>query len=274
MAEATIPVDLFNPGQVFACLGFVEAAEVLMGPARGRFFWEGDESAFTVSVAGPENPVERVLDFLSVAQPEKVLPLQGQAFPCNPMKNGKARNPAEFAISLRTENQSLEVTSWLDLPGLEEFKLFAGQQNAETIYRKLLDGEGKSGVSGYRKIFSEVSEEMGSDPLNSVAPMASRFGYDARGGQDALRAGFSLDEQNYPTACSHVVELLAPVGLNHARPERLDAYRIRYSVVDDALPASLLRVSLSGANPTRARLRSFTTHLGDDKYYKKVFFAL
>jgi hypothetical protein len=27
MAEASIPVDLLNPGQVFACLGFMEAAE-------------------------------------------------------------------------------------------------------------------------------------------------------------------------------------------------------------------------------------------------------
>ena len=39
MAEADIPVDLLNPGQVFACLGFVEAAEVLLGDATGGFDW-------------------------------------------------------------------------------------------------------------------------------------------------------------------------------------------------------------------------------------------
>ena len=37
MAEASIPIDLTNPGQVFACLGFVESAEVLLGEARGGF---------------------------------------------------------------------------------------------------------------------------------------------------------------------------------------------------------------------------------------------
>ena len=37
MAESSIPVDLFNPGQVFACLGFLEAADVLCGHAEGRF---------------------------------------------------------------------------------------------------------------------------------------------------------------------------------------------------------------------------------------------
>jgi hypothetical protein len=35
MAEASIPVDLLNPGQVFACLGFMEAADILLGDAEG-----------------------------------------------------------------------------------------------------------------------------------------------------------------------------------------------------------------------------------------------
>ena len=35
VAEAEIPVDLFNPGQVFACLGFLEAADILVGDAEG-----------------------------------------------------------------------------------------------------------------------------------------------------------------------------------------------------------------------------------------------
>jgi CRISPR-associated protein Csx14 len=35
MSEAVIPVDLFNPGQVFASLGFLEAADVLLGDAEG-----------------------------------------------------------------------------------------------------------------------------------------------------------------------------------------------------------------------------------------------
>ena len=33
MAEERIPVDLTNPGHVFACLGFLEAADVLLGDA-------------------------------------------------------------------------------------------------------------------------------------------------------------------------------------------------------------------------------------------------
>src|SRR6266568_4243039 len=42
MAEARIPIDLFNPGQVFACLGFLEAADTLLGDARGGFDWSNE----------------------------------------------------------------------------------------------------------------------------------------------------------------------------------------------------------------------------------------
>lgn len=41
MAEAMIPVDLRNPGQIFACLGFMEAAEILCGPCEGGFDYRG-----------------------------------------------------------------------------------------------------------------------------------------------------------------------------------------------------------------------------------------
>ena len=54
MAEASIKVDLLNPGQVFACLGLMEAAEILCGPCEGRFDYRSSESAahFALSVNG------------------------------------------------------------------------------------------------------------------------------------------------------------------------------------------------------------------------------
>ena len=45
MAVTDIPVDLLNPGQVFACLGFLEAADTLLGDAQGRFESNGTSSA-------------------------------------------------------------------------------------------------------------------------------------------------------------------------------------------------------------------------------------
>jgi len=66
MAEASIPVDLFNPGQVFACLGFLEAADVLLGDAEGGFDWTDEaEVKFRLRADTDEHPVAAVLDFLA-----------------------------------------------------------------------------------------------------------------------------------------------------------------------------------------------------------------
>ena len=55
MAEASIPADLLNPGQVFACLGFLEAADGLCGEARGGFDWRGSDGVrFYLEASGSE----------------------------------------------------------------------------------------------------------------------------------------------------------------------------------------------------------------------------
>ena len=65
MAESTIPVDLLNPGHVFACLGIMEAADLLLGGAAGAFDWhDGRETMFRVAAEGSDPPVERVMRFL------------------------------------------------------------------------------------------------------------------------------------------------------------------------------------------------------------------
>jgi CRISPR-associated protein Csx14 len=72
MACAEIPVDLFNPGQVFACLGFLEAADVMIGDAEGGFDWLTKRDVmFTLTATGGRNPVEMVLEFLAEAEPKR-----------------------------------------------------------------------------------------------------------------------------------------------------------------------------------------------------------
>src|SRR5207245_11003733 len=69
MSEASIPVDLFNPGQVFACLGFLEAANVLLGRAQGGFNWTDEADVrFAWRADSEENPIEKVLGFLAAAE--------------------------------------------------------------------------------------------------------------------------------------------------------------------------------------------------------------
>ena len=68
MAEAWIPVNLLNPGQVFACLGLVEAANQLLGGAEGAFDWREPAAQFHVRADGDASPVTAVLEFLEHAE--------------------------------------------------------------------------------------------------------------------------------------------------------------------------------------------------------------
>ena len=75
MATAVVPVDLTNPGQVFACIGFAEAADVLLGEARGTFDWRASDSVkFRLAASGDEDPVARVLRFLDEASVTSLAP--------------------------------------------------------------------------------------------------------------------------------------------------------------------------------------------------------
>lgn len=103
MAEAAIPVDLLNPGQVFACLGFMEAAEILCGDAAGSFDWSNDANVrFALCARGERNPFETVLEFLAEAEPKRWGPI-GYTDP--PPKNGGVEAERTPKRRTRTKRQ-------------------------------------------------------------------------------------------------------------------------------------------------------------------------
>ena len=61
---ASIPVDLKSPGQVLACMGLLEAAEVLFGGVEGHFEWTASQAKLVLRADGDKNPLEGVLEFL------------------------------------------------------------------------------------------------------------------------------------------------------------------------------------------------------------------
>jgi CRISPR-associated protein Csx14 len=172
----SIPVDLFNPGQVFACLGFLEAAEVLLSDAEGGFDW-GDEAntVFALSAKGERNPFEAVLEFLAEAEPKRWGPI-GYTDP--PPKKGKgdddgdgdeseeddsadesvaegespsldlspafpAKEGDRMALPIRFGGGNrpvVELGHWADGSSRESFKLYAGNRSADRIARAMLKG--------------------------------------------------------------------------------------------------------------------------------------
>jgi len=172
MAEASIPVDLFNPGQVFACLGFMEAAEILLSNVEGGFDWsKGSGASFFLCAAGKLNPFEIVLEFLAEADLKCWGPV-GYVDP-PPQKGGgddedvesddgvdemaaaggasslglsiffpaKAGDRMALPIRLVGKNGPVaDLGHWADGSSRENFKLYAGNRSADAIARAMLMG--------------------------------------------------------------------------------------------------------------------------------------
>ena len=176
MTEHSIPVDLFNPGQVFACLGFLEAADVLCGEAQGCFHdWDNNSVArFHLSTGGNENPFEAVLGFLAEeAEIRRVAP-RGYVDPPPKKKKSassetndegdvvsetEAANPPEQTETFMAQKADkttlpirfgggnrpvIELGHWADGSGRETFKLYSGNRSADKIARDMLNGVRKS----------------------------------------------------------------------------------------------------------------------------------
>ncbi len=292
MAESSIPVDLFNPGQVFACLGFLEAADVVCGDAEGGFDWcDEAEVRFCLRAEGEQKPLEAVLKLLAGAEIMTVCPtgIEGpwpdnaepnEEFPAPPnalkKSDGKALTASSLPVRLQRGNISVQISHWLKGDGRQPFKLFAGQQVGAQLVHNMLCGDPKEKASkGFKDIFQGFEERVFQDPFSECCAAGGRFGFDARGGWDALRIGTSLDKQGILLKVAPHVELLAAIGLENARPTFLSTYEIRYAAWGDILPVALCRVALFAPDTflPKDRFRFFRAHLGDDKQYKKCFFA-
>jgi CRISPR-associated protein Csx14 len=271
MAQASIPVDLFNPGQVFACMGFLEAADVLLGRAEGGFNWTNEsEARFEVRAGGTASPVDAVLEFLIKAQRERLAP-EGYADPPPTKAQSKKRRSKQHAnneggndatgegpvrlvttfpapeadrlalpLRFKRDGRDLDVTHWCDASSRNSFKLFAGQQRSAAIAQQML--------AGVQELWDEHRGDLTSDPLGLTVPLGgSSFKFDARKAWTAIDAGYSPDEQTHGVEASPVVEVLAAVGLEHARPDEFETREVRYGAWKGLLPPALARPALGGA---------------------------
>ncbi len=288
MAEARIPVDLFNPGQVFACLGLVEAADILLGDAAGAFDWHnGSRPTFVLHAASNDDPVHAVLDFLQhasitvllppafpekdrnfVAKTDKKNPISlqeiNEIFPSHGMK--KDRLPA----ALKRGEKTIIIDYWTDGNRdyqLDDFKLWAGAGGYPGV--ALL----KDALNLMQDLWDDAFKEPEKlfENENLAVPQSSSFRLDWRRDYIPLDTGFSLNEHGHITTVGYpLVEVLAAIGLTHARPQRLhDKLHYRYAALglpqlpDDATtlhPPMFLRAAL-GCAELPFPMRAFRMHL-------------
>lgn len=273
VAEASIPVDLFNPGQVFACIGFAEAANVLIGDVEGCFVWSRRSSAqFHLRALGDRSPIERVLEFLSRADAKAEAPngsrnvgAWNSAWGGKPVELPKGapypsadpESPATLVAVLGTGDAELRLEHWADTDR-ENVKFWAGAGGypGAALTRDALALVRSSAVASAR------------EPFSLALPQSSSFRLDWRRDYVPIDAGFSLNKHGgaIQTVGYPLVELLGAIGLTHARPRRLGSkLEYRYGVVGSSrdvvwLPLSFLRAAL-GATRMPFEKRHFTMYL-------------
>ncbi len=294
MAEATIAVDLRNPGQVFACLGLMEAAHALhleperlrREPVTGRYDWEDGavQARFTLAAPGDEDPVAAVVGFLARAQivslnaptasgdgvahstvkwdvpSEAFSPGEPRLFPFQ-----TADSPATLPVRLSNPARpaiAILISHWGDEPvalGRDNVKFWAGSGGYPGA------ALARDALQLVKGLYGAELTEAAADPFGLAAPQSSSFSFDWRRSYTPLDAGFSPNAHGSMTMVGYpLVELLAAIGLQNARPDRPDrrnklAYR--YAVSNTRLPLLLARPVL-GCADLGFPVRTFRMQLG------------
>jgi CRISPR-associated protein Csb3 len=173
--SASIPVDLQNPGQVLACVGFLEAAEMLLGGAEAHFDWDRTTIQFVLVADSAENPFEVVLDFLGTAKLVELTPsgyveggaadgddddARAESEEENGEESDDTQDDARDAPGRRTTPafpsgegernalpiqlvncvRSFTVSHWADGSSRNDFKLYSGNRSANRIATQMLQG--------------------------------------------------------------------------------------------------------------------------------------
>ena len=282
MATASIPVDLLNPGQVFACLGLMELAEGLCGDVVAAFDW-GDpgEVRFVLGADGDADPITTALLFLASAEVKAIAPQRsglataGWAVeavtlpPGSPYPAPVPASPAGLVAALSVDEVEILVSSWADIRSPDA--LTTGRDNL-----KFWGGSGgKPGAQFVAEALDLCREAIGQardDPFDFSAPQGGSLRFDWRRDYIPLQIGFSLN--NHKARMSSrgfpLVEVLAAVGLTHARPRRQDKLHYHYGVLgrsdgarghaEALLPPPLVRAAL-GCSPLPFPIRTFAMHL-------------
>ena len=258
MAETSIPVDLTNPGQVFACLGFLEAADVLLGEARGSFDWRNAaDLRFRFAACGGDDPVVRVLRFLDEATVMSVAPAESShntgKWNIETSKDGSGafpfRDTGPDVLPARLSDgsgKSIAIDHWGDQGrvGRDRMKFWAGAGGypGAGLARDALD------------LIRGRAAGQACNPFSLSAEQSSSFRFDWRRDYVPIDAGFSpnlhgdMVMRGYP-----IVELLAAIGLTNARPLRRQRLEYSYGVAgmadDELYDPIFLRAALGLEKP-------------------------
>jgi CRISPR-associated protein Csb3 len=264
--QFTIPVDVTNPGQFYACCGLLELATAVDSHATGRFV---DADFVVESQADPRELVRdadvtidmpsRTLNRMSELRRIKGIRKRGSTdAELNQLKAFEATE-REAAVWIMLGETRLNVGWWRHGPS-GEVKTWAG---------------GQVTVGAVQAMHKAVMPLLNADvPFNEAAPVdAKPFYFDCRSGGDAVDQGFSFDEvKNVDVLAYPVVEFLAFVGLTRFRPGGNERRVKRYATWCVPLPTTLAAPVATGLLPDlSAGQYRFRLHPRDASFRYKSF---
>ena len=276
MADSTIPVDLLNPGQVFACLGILEMADQLLGDATAAFDWTSRQgTTFRVAATGTEPPVERVMRFLEKSRvitraPAASANLDGWKAswgdapevddPGRPFPFPDPSSPATLPVVLRDDaGNEVAIEYWGDATRRDNVKFWAGAAGYP----------GAAIVRDASEIVRGKMRQHANAPFALSGAQSNSFRFDWRRDYIPSQDGFSPNKhgKNIRMVGFPLVEILAAIGMTHARPSRKTKLEYWYGVLgydNGSLMEPLFHRTALGADvvpiPGRS-FRRFVMHL-------------
>lgn len=283
MSEADIPVDLFNPGQVFACLGYLEAADILLGDAEAGFDWcdEGDVR-FRLRTKDDQSPFEAVFAFLC----DETTAVEWLSPTKDILERDGGVTVTQYYISASGKPKAPDLAARLsglfrDAVRIIPFGFWAdGSTRFHTTFKKSTNGASshirfRNALSAVRKLDSNSAAI---NPFGQNSRTESLFRLDPRGSVDPIHAGTSPDKLrkggiDMRVATYPICEILAIIGLEHARPEAVregEGNAFRYHVWGGLrsdsekspvlLSPTLARAAVSGTFPFLKARRFLVKH--------------
>jgi CRISPR-associated protein Csb3 len=256
--NVTIPVDLTNPGQFFACCGLLELASRRWPGTEGWFAEnafllstreeDGSVSALCKAVIGCAFsvllPVEELNLLETLNRRKSELKKVSKALPKTDEARRKALNSRRIASGFRLGPPfDLQVDWWL-IEGCDadHLKTWAGQQAIAGIAKAIkfsLFVAAEGDIFQVEKTVSRVDDE----PGKPVAPLS----FDAGRVGTAQDIGYSPDKVGQPLTCCVWTEFLTLIALQRfgLTPDRNDFFT--YHIWCEPLEVSVAAVAARGA---------------------------
>ena len=272
----TIPVDLTNPGQFFACCGLLELADRLWPGAKGWF--ERQQFCMTIdrcrrdgslAFGSPDASRNLLVELLTEAQKLK-FDVGDDDDTDDADDDSQDSGPVE-PIDLRWSDGRLAI--YLDWWSEKAIKPWAGSMKERVILRAMLDAidPSKSDLFNDLRRVQYQSPRLGKNGKPRKPQKKEPFYFDPRRGNKAhpLDCGFSPDTHKMEAECCPALEALCFIGLQRARPAPTGvANQSRYTVWPrlsadrPGIPANLVGAVTCGA----VRLPGPTDYLFDNYF--------